>query len=146
MTAHTSTSSPSSHSHSPLLLQHEAHLLELHVLPDDLHLPLLQFLQLLQVDGHLLSHQACTVAAQALPLPRHPLPLLPVVIQEAAQVPQLLVVLLQFLVHVLVYTDTHRNRNTHTKSSTVRDYMHAPAGIDYLMSEKRVPIMQLCVC
>lgn len=99
-------SSPSSH--GPLLLQHETHLLELQVLPDDLHLPLLQLLQLLQIDGHLLPHQASAVAAQTLPLPRHPLPLLSVVIQEAAQVPQLLVVLLEFLVHILVYRGTHR--------------------------------------
>lgn len=46
-------------------------------------------------------HHTSRVAAQSLPLPGHPLAFLPVVIQEAAEVPQLLVVLLEFLVDIL---------------------------------------------
>lgn len=46
-------------------------------------------------------HHPSRVAAQSLPLPGHPLAFLPVIIQETAEVPQLLVVLLEFLVDIL---------------------------------------------
>lgn len=46
-------------------------------------------------------HDTGAVPAQPLPLAGHPLALLPVVVQEAAEVPQLLVIFLQLLVDVL---------------------------------------------
>lgn len=47
-----------------------------------------------------MHHPRC-IPAQSLPLPGHPLALLPVIIQETAEVPQFLVVLLEFLVNIL---------------------------------------------
>lgn len=42
--------------------------------------------------SYLLFHDLCRVASKLLPLPRKPLPLLPVVVEEAAEVPQFAVV------------------------------------------------------
>lgn len=108
----TSTSSPTTaSSHSPLLLiQEQAELLELQVLADHFLLPQLQLLELLQVEGDLLAHDAGTVAAQTLPLPGHALALLAVVVQEAAQVPQLPIILLELLVNVLGTREGERDR------------------------------------
>lgn len=50
-------------------------------------------------------HDTGAVPAQPLPLAGHPLALLPVIVQEAAKVPQLLVIFLQLLVDVLQAAD-----------------------------------------
>lgn len=92
---------PAACSSTLLLIQQHTQLLQLQVLLNHFFLPHFQLFQLLQVQGHLLVHDAGAVPAQALPLAGHPLALLPVVIQEAAQVPQLLVIFLQLLVDVL---------------------------------------------
>ena len=57
-----------------------------------IHIPRVQGCQLVLVCGDLLLHDLGGVAPELLPLPRQPLPLLTVVVQEAAQVAQLLVV------------------------------------------------------
>ena len=57
-----------------------------------LYIPRVQVGQLVLVGGDLLLHDLGRVPPELLPLPRQPLPLLAVVVQEAAQVPQLLVV------------------------------------------------------
>ena len=57
-----------------------------------MYIPRVQVGQLVLVGGDLLLHDLARVPPELLPLPRQPLPLLPVVVQEAAQVPQLLVV------------------------------------------------------
>lgn len=97
----TSSATASSTDHPLLLIQQQAELLQLQVLPDYLLLSKLQLLEFLEVEGHLFAHDAGTVTSQALPLPGHTLAFLAVVVQEAAQVPQLSVVLLQLLINVL---------------------------------------------
>lgn len=98
-----------------LLVQQHAQLLELHVLLHHFLLLHLQLLKLLQVQGHFLVHHPCGEAAQSLPLPGHPLAFLPVVIQETAEVPQLLVVLLEFLVDILKREKQPFNRGAHMR-------------------------------
>lgn len=76
-----STSSHTTSSYNPLLLiQEQAELLKLQVLPDHLFLPHLQFLELLEVEGHLFAHDAGTVTAKPLPLSGHTLTLLTVIV------------------------------------------------------------------
>ena len=89
----------------PLLVQHEDDLLQLGVLPQHGVLVGLQLLQLHHVGAHLLPHGGGGVAAEALPLPGQLLALLPVVVQEAAELPQLVVVVLQLLVDLLQAPD-----------------------------------------
>lgn len=101
----TPSTATSSTCHPLLLIQQQAELLQLHVLPDYLLLPELQLLEFLEVEVHLFAHYAGTVTSQALPLPGHALAFLAVVIQEAAQVPQLAVVLLELLIYVLIGTE-----------------------------------------
>lgn len=96
------SSTPTSSTYHPfLLVQQQAELLQLQVLPDYLLLSELQLLEFLEVEGHLFAHDAGTVPSQALPLPGYTLAFLAVVVQEAAQVPQLTVVLLQLLINIL---------------------------------------------
>lgn len=97
----TSTTTTSSTYQPLLLIQQQAELLQLQVLPDYLLLSKLQLLEFLEVEGHLFTHDAGTVTSQALPLPGYTLAFLAVVVQEAAQVPQLTVVFLQLLINVL---------------------------------------------
>ncbi len=89
----------------PLLIQHEDDLLQLGVLPQHGVLVGLQLLQLHHVGAHLLPHGAGGVAAEALPLPGQLLALLSVVVQEAAELPELVVVVLQLLVDLLQAPD-----------------------------------------
>lgn len=99
---YTSSSTTTSSTYHPfLLVQQQAELLQLQVLPDHLLLSKLQLLEFLEVEGHLFAHDAGAVTSQALPLPGYTLAFLAVVVQEAAQVPQLTVVLLQLLVNIL---------------------------------------------
>lgn len=106
----TSSAATSSTHHPLLLVQQQAELLQLQVLPDYLLLSKLQLLEFLEVEGHLFAHDAGTVTSQALPLPGYTLAFLAVVVQEAAQVPQLTVVLLQLLINVLRERENKRKR------------------------------------
>lgn len=103
-----SAATSTSTSHPLLLIQQQAELLQLHVLTDHLLLSDLQLLELLEVESDLFAHDAGAVAAQALPLPGHPLAFLAVIIQEAAEVPQLTVVFMKLLIYVL---KRHRKNN-----------------------------------
>lgn len=88
-------------SHTLLLIQQQAELLQLHVFTNHLLLSDLQFLELLEVESDLFAHDAGAVTAQTLPLPGHPLAFLAVIIQEAAEVTQLTVVFMKLLIYVL---------------------------------------------
>lgn len=96
---------PASTSHTLLLIQQQAELLQLHVFTNHLLLSDLQFLQLLEVESDLFAHDAGAVAAQTLPLPGHPLAFLAVIIQKAAEVTQLTVVFMKLLIYVLRGTE-----------------------------------------
>jgi len=96
---------PGAGSSVPLRVQHEDDLLQLAVLPRHAVLVDLQLLQLHRVGAHLLPHGGGRVAAEALPLAGQLLALLPVVVQEAAELPQLVVVVLELLVDLLQAPD-----------------------------------------
>ena len=88
-----------------LLLQHQAQLLQVQVLLHQAVLHALQVGELLQVTAQVLPHHLGGVVPEQLPLPGQLLHLEPVVVQEAAQVPQLHVLLLQPLVDDFQFPD-----------------------------------------
>lgn len=122
--SHAHAHAASSTSHTLLLIQQQAELLQLHVFTDHLLLSDLQLLELLEVESDLFAHDAGAVAAQTLPLPGHPLAFLAVIIQEAAEVPQLTVVFMKLLVYVL---KRHRKDNDSCTETWMRT--HHKAGI-----------------
>ena len=75
--------------------------LQLQIIFYELLLLAVQLSQLALVGGHLLAHHAGRVATEALPLARQLAALLAVVVQEAAEVPQLLALVLKAAVHFL---------------------------------------------
>lgn len=107
-------------SHTLLLIQQQAELLQLHVFTDHLLLSDLQLLELLEVESDLFAHDAGAVTAQTLPLPGHPLAFLAVIIQEAAEVTQLTVVFMKLLIYVL---KRHRKNNVGLNDSCTETWM-----------------------
>lgn len=88
-----------------LLLQHQTQLLQVDVLLHQAVLHALQVGELLQVPAQVLPHHFGGVVAEQLPFPGQLLHFEPVVVQEAAQVPQLHVLLLQPLVDDFQFPD-----------------------------------------
>lgn len=84
-----------------LLVQIEAELLELEVVLYEFLLLVVQLSELVLVGRDLLSHHAGRVATETLPLPGELATLLTVVVQKAAEVAQLLVVVAETLVSLL---------------------------------------------
>lgn len=84
-----------------LLVHVQAQLLQLQIVADQLLLFVVQLAQFALVRGHLLAHHARRVPAEALPFARQLAALLAIVVQEAAQIAQLLVVVAQPLVGLL---------------------------------------------
>lgn len=103
-------SAVASSTNSLLFVDQHAKFPELQVLTNHLLLFALQFCQLLKIQRHLLTHNAGAEATQTLPLARHSLALLPVIVQEAAQVSQFPIVILQLLVYLLNIT-TENTKN-----------------------------------
>ncbi len=91
-----------------LLIYQQTKFPKLQILPNDLLLLALQFCQLLKIQRHLLTHNTGTEAAQTLPLTRHSLALLPVIVQKTAQVSQFPIVILQLLVYLLHHNREHK--------------------------------------
>lgn len=89
----------------PFFVQHDYNLLQLRILPQHGLLVGLQLLQLHHVGAHLLPHGSGSVAAEALPLSGQLFALLSVIVQEAAELPELMVVVLQLLVDLLQVSD-----------------------------------------
>ena len=75
--------------------------LQLEVILDELLLLAVQLPQLALVGGHLLTHHTGRVPTEALPLARQLPALLAVIVQETAEVPQLLALVLKPAVHFL---------------------------------------------
>lgn len=88
-----------------LLLEDQAQLLEVQVLLDQAVLHALQVRELLQVAAQVLPHHLGGVVAEQLPLPRQLLHFEPVVVEEAAEVSQLRVLLLEPLIDHLELPD-----------------------------------------
>lgn len=83
---------------SPLFVQVQAQLLQLKIVLNQLLLLIVQLSQLVLVRRNLLSHDARGVAPKPLPLAGQLAALLPIVVQEAAEVAELLIVVAQPLI------------------------------------------------
>ena len=86
---------------SSLFVQVKAELLQLEVILDKLLLLVVELSEFVLVSGDLLAHDARRVAAEPLPLARELAALLTIVVQETAEVAELLVVVAQTLVGFL---------------------------------------------
>lgn len=83
------------------LVEIQTQLLELEIVLDQLLLLVVQLAQFILIRRDLLAHYAHRVPAEPLPLSRQLATLLPVVVQEAAEIAQFLVIVVQSLVGLL---------------------------------------------